>query len=226
MQNLVLESREAKGKKLAPFRKEGKLPVVVYGHDIKESGNYFVDMKTFKKVYEAAGESSVVTLEFDGKTKDTLIHDVAVHPVTDEPLHADFLSIDTSKPVEVAVELNFVGVSPAVKNFGGLLIRVVHELEISVLPKHLVHSIDVDLTKLENLHDSITAADIKLPESASLKIDPTDVIVIVNEPKEEVEAAPENLEDAVKVEEKGKKEEGADAEGDKADGGAKDKESK
>ena len=227
MQSLVLEGRQVTGKALGPYREEGKLPVVVYGHGIKESGNYFVSLKDFNKVYEEAGESTVITLEYDGKSKDTLIHDVARHPLSGTVIHADFYAIDANKPVEVAVELKFVGVAPAVKNLGGILVRVMYELEISVLPKHLPHELEVDLSKLENLHDQVTAGDIKLPESAKLMVDTKEVIAIVSEPKEEEEevAAPESLEDAVAVEEKGKKaEEGAETESGESKGESKEKE--
>jgi len=213
MLSLELEKRVAKGKKLAPFRKEGKLPVVVYGHGIKSSLDYFVSLKDFEKVYNDVGESSLVSLADGDKKRDVLVHDVARHPLSGRLLHADFLAIDVSKPVEVEVELNFVGVSPAVKNLGGILLRVMHTIEISVLPKNLPNELIVDLTKLENIDDQLEAKDIKLPEGATLITDSDETIVIVSEPKEEKEeVAPVDLATAVKVEEKGKKP--AEGEGD------------
>ena len=115
MLEMTLEKRDTFGKKLAKSRAGGKLPVVVYGSK-HASGSYFVPAKEFKKVWKAAGESTLVSLKEEKKTYDVLIQDVAVHPLTGEPMHADFYAIDANKPVEVKVALEFVGVSEAVKS--------------------------------------------------------------------------------------------------------------
>src|SRR3989344_2647223 len=129
--SLTLEEREDLGKKVAKSRKAGKLPIVVYGFGHK-SAPYFVDAKSFNKVWEEAGESTLVSLKEGTKEFDILIHDVDVHPITGSPIHADLLAIDVSKPVQVEVELDFIGVSPAVKNLGALLVKVMHKVEIEI----------------------------------------------------------------------------------------------
>src|SRR3989344_5844398 len=139
-QSLTLEKRVVLGKKVAKSRKAGLLPIVVYGFEHK-SAPYFVDAKTFKKVWEEAGESTLVTLKEGTKEFDVLIHDVNVHPITGNVVHADLLAIDIKKPVDVEVELDFVGVSPAVKNLSALLVKVMHKVEIRILPKNLVSEI-------------------------------------------------------------------------------------
>ena len=220
MISLDLEKRTTFGKKLGKSRKAGLLPVVVYGFG-HESASFFVDQKSFKKVWSDAGESTLVTLsekadkaektgkaDKHGKNFDTLIHDVTVNPLTGEPIHADFLAIDASKPVQVSVELDFVGVSPAVKNLGALLVKVLHEVEIEVLPKHLVHSIAVDITKLENFDDKILASALTLPETAKLITEPEEIVALAALPREEEveEETPPDL-TAIEVEQKGKTEE-------------------
>ena len=136
MLQLVLEKRDTFGKKLFPSRKMGKLPVVVYGSKHK-SGSYFVSVKDFKKIWKEAGESTLVSLKEDSKNYDVLIQEVDTHPLSGEPIHADFYAIDINKPVEVKVAVEFVGVSPAVKNLGAILVKVMHELEIEMQPKDL-----------------------------------------------------------------------------------------
>lgn len=201
---LALEKRNVFGKQLAGPRKSGKLPVVVYGSG-HASGPYFVDSKSFKKIWKAAGESTLVSLKEEKKNYDVLIQDVATNPLSGEPIHADFYAIDVNKPVEVKVAIEFTGHSPAVKNLGALLVKVMHELEIKVLPKRLIHEITVDISKLENFGDKIHASEVTLPESAELLTAPTEVVVMVTEPKEEKEEeeVPDDL-SAIEVEKKGK----------------------
>ena len=202
--SLTLEKREVLGKKVAKSRKAGKLPIVVYGFGHK-SAPYFINAKSFNKVWEEAGESTLVSLKEGSKDFDVLIHDVAVHPLTGLPIHADLLAIDVSKPVEVEVDLDFIGISPAVKNFGALLVKVMHKIEIKVLPKYLIQELGVDVSVLEKFEDKIYARDVKLPQSATLITDPDEIVVLVAEPKEEKEeeVAPIDF-STIEVEQRGK----------------------
>lgn len=204
MHELTLEKRDIFGKQLYASRKAGRLPVVVYGSKHK-AGDYFIDLKSFKKIWKAAGESTLVSLKEGTKDFDVLIHDVALHPLSGEPIHADFLAIDASKPVEVKIALSFVGTSPAVKNLGALLVKVMHEIEVKILPKNLTHEIEVDISSLEKFGDAIHASDIKLPVSAELLTPATEAIALVKEVIEEKEEeAPIDLTAIELSEKKGK----------------------
>ena len=112
MFTLSLEKRDQPGKGLETARVSGKLPVVIYGPK-EPSASFFANTVQFKKVYGAAGESSIITLQVDGDEKDALIHDVSAHPVTGEPIHADFYVIEKGKKIQVKVPLEFIGVAPA-----------------------------------------------------------------------------------------------------------------
>ena len=217
MLELTLEKRETLGKKLAASRRGGKLPVVVYGSKHK-SASYFLELKDFKKIWQKAGESTLVSLKDGAKSVDVLIHDVSLHPLSGEPIHADFYAVDTTKPVEVHVALDFVGVSPAVKDLGANLVKVMHEIEIRILPKNLVHEIKVDISKLEKFGDKIHVSDIILPESAELITPAEEAVALVKEVVEEKEeeAAPVDL-TKIEVEKKGKE----PKEGEEAEAGAK-----
>ncbi len=183
------------------------LPAVMYGI---MSGNesLFIDTGAFKKVWREAGESTIVSIKTPEGAKDVLIHDVSFHPVTGEPMHADFYAIDTSKPIEVAVPLEFTGTSNAVKNLGGILVKVMHDLRIKVLPKELPHALSVDISKMDNIGDHVLAKDVVLPNSASLVTHNEEVLAIISVAKEEEpEAAPVDLSAIELSEKKGKKEE-------------------
>jgi hypothetical protein len=108
------------------------------------------------------------------------------------------------------VPLEFIGVSPAVKDLAGNLMKVLRELKISADPQHIPHSITVDISTLATFEDQILASDIALPAGVILVENPDEVVATVEEPKAEVEevVAPIDL-SAIEVEKKGKKEEEA-----------------
>jgi large subunit ribosomal protein L25 len=200
--------------KRGAMKKEGEIPAVFYGMG-KDTTSISVKTIDFKKVWRQAGESSAVKVSLsDGAEIDALIHEVQTDPVTDEPIHADFLAIDMNKKIKVKVPLEFAGVSEAVKNGTGNLVKVLHEIEIEALPKDLPHNLAVDVSKLATLADTVIVSDIKLPSGVEAVTGLTDVvasIVAQVEEKEEV-AAPVDL-STIEVEKKGKKEEeGAEGE--------------
>lgn len=189
MLELQTEKREIFGKKLKPFRKQGKLPAVLYGPKEK-SQPLFVSLKDFKKLWKEAGESTVIQLNLEKSRKEVLIQDVAMDPIKDEPVHVDFYAVQMDKPIEASIALIFEGVSLAVKNLGGVLVKVMHEIKVEALPKNLPHELVVDISKLEKFEDKILAKDIVLPEGVKLIADPEEVIALVEEPREEEIAPP------------------------------------
>ena len=209
----TLQVRKREGKKTLNTLREGsEMPAVFYGPK-EESTPIAIDADTFKKLWKEAGESTVIELKGDGIEKEVLIHDVDVHPVTGEPRHADFYVMEKGKKVTVKVPLEFVGVSPAVKELGGILVKVLHEVEIEVLPKDLPQNIEVDIEALKDFESNILAKDISIPESAELITNEDDTIALVNEAKEEVEEEEAATIEDIEVEQKGKKEEdGGDSE--------------
>ena len=196
------------GIKLSALRKSGEIPAVFYGAG-KESTSISIPNVEFKKVWRDAGESSAVKIGMEkGGDIDVLIHEVQVDPVTDEPIHVDFLAIDMTKKIKVKVPLVFEGISGAVKSGIGNLVKVLHEIEIEALPAALPHNLSVDISKLEGLENVVIVSDIKLPVGVVAITKGSDIIASVVAQvgeKEEVVVAPDLT--AIEVEKKGKKEE-------------------
>ncbi len=201
----------SKTDRLDVVRANGMTPAVVYGAGTP-STSLSVPAQQFIKVFKEAGESEIVTLELEGKKLNVLIHEVQWHPVRDMVMHADFYVVDMNKEIEVAVPIEFTGVSEAVK-LGGVLVKVMHELEIKSMPNNLPHEIMVDISALVNLHDQIHVKDLKMPAGVEVLNDGDDVICIAEPAGEEMveDAAPIDL-SSIEVEKKGKKEEAEDAE--------------
>ena len=210
--------------KLNALRKSGKIPAVFYGAG-KETTSISIPNIEFKKVWREAGESSAVKINMTVGDIDVLIHEVQVDPVTDEPIHVDFLAIDMKKKIRVKVPLVFEGISNAVKSGTGNLVKVLHEIEIEALPIDLPQKLFVDISPLETIENQIFVSNIKLPAGVVAITNGSDVvasIVAQVEEKEEVIVSPVDL-SAIEVEKKGKKEEeGAPAEGAVAAAPAKD----
>lgn len=205
MLTIKAEKREGKNTNIE-LRKKGIIPAIFYGP--KEPNTPIkINESEFMKVYSDAGESAVITLN-DGTTDhEALIHDVQFDAVSGRPIHADFYIIEKGKKVEVAVPLNFVGESLAEKQLGGVLVKVMHELEIEALPKDLPHEIEVDISSLIDFESQIHVKDIKIPSGVEIKAEPDEVVALVQEHKEEVieESAPDLS--SIEVEKKGKEEE-------------------
>src|SRR3989338_442262 len=188
---------------VAALRKSGKLPAVYYGRK-QASTPVTVSAVEFSKVLKKAGESTVVTLKTAEGDMDSLIYGIDRDPVSGTVRHADFYVFEKGQKIKVKIPLEFTGEPPAVKT-GGVLVKVIHELEVEAAPKDLPHAISVDITALENFQRQILAKHLKLPSGVILSVGPDEVVASVYEPKEEVEevAAPIDF-STIEVEKKGK----------------------
>ncbi|MBX4195629.1 50S ribosomal protein L25 [Candidatus Parcubacteria bacterium] len=205
MLSLKAEIRDTKVKP-DEIRKAGKIPAVFYGK--KEPSTPVAIKKTdFLKVWKEAGESSVISLETPEGAVESLIHEIDFDPVTGSPRHADFYVFEKGHKVKVEVPIEFTGVSAAVKDMGGILVKVMHALKIEAMPKDLPHNIAIDITPLVSFESQILAKDVVIPEGVTLLENPEEVVALVNAPREEKEeeAAPIDL-SAIEVEKKGKEE--------------------
>lgn len=195
--------------KNADIRQAGNVPAVFYGFK-KDATSLSVKKIDFSKVFKEVGETNTLTLVTSDGKFDALIHEVQHDPVTNEPIHIDFLSVDMTKEIEVDVPLEFIGDSAAVKG-GGVLVKSIHEVKVKGLPAKIPHNFEIDLGALANMESIISLKDIKLPEGVTLVDDAENVVASMAVAKDEpVEAAPIDL-STIEVEAKGKKEEEGEA---------------
>ena len=201
------ETRDPKSK-LAAVRAQGFVPAVYYGHKEKATPCVF-EAKEFGKVWKEAGESTVVTLDLPKGKMNALIYEVQVDPVRGQPIHADFYILEKGQEVTVHIPLEFTGISAAVKDLGGSLVKVLHEVEIKAQPENLPHNFVIDISSLDALDSQILADSIVLPKGVTLITHGTDVIAAIAVAKEEVAEASAIDLASIEVEKKGKKEEEA-----------------
>ncbi|MEK7523818.1 MAG: 50S ribosomal protein L25 [Patescibacteria group bacterium] len=183
---VALRKPQAKGRHV---RLGGEIPAVYYGRGQKPM-SLQLSYQKFRKVFEKAGENTIIELELDGKKHPVLVHEVQYDPVLDTVIHIDFIHVDMQKEVTTSVKVVLVGVSPAVKNIGGVLDLLKHEIEIKCLPKDLIHAIEVDITPIVDFKTSIRVKDLKVPSSVKILDDAEDTVVTASPPRAEEETKP------------------------------------
>lgn len=204
---LKAEKRKIFGRKVKKLRQKGILPANLYGKKIKSQA-LKVNLKDFLNVYKEVGETGIIQLFIDKKKEPypVLIHNLQIHPVSDQPLHVDFHKVDLKEKVQVAIPIELIGEAPGVTK-GGVLIQSTNEVEVEALPTDLPDKFEVDISKLKEIGQSIAIKDLKV-DKTKVKIlveDENQLVVKVEEPrKEEEEEKPEEEEAPV---EEGKEEE-------------------
>ena len=175
---LSAEPRDRAGKGASRhLRREGRVPAVIYG-DKKEPETISVNERELMRALNTGHfMNSVVMIDAGGAATRTLPKDVQLHPVTDRPLHVDFLRIGEHSTVHVNVPLVFENEegSPGIKR-GGVLSIIKHEVELIVDAAEIPDQIVVDLTGFE-VGDSIHISAVTLPTGARPAIDDRDFTV-------------------------------------------------
>ena len=166
---LSAETRERAGKGASrAMRREGRVPAVVYGNK-QDPLSIHVEEKVLVKMLNTGHfMNSVVMIEGAGDPIRTLPKDVQFHPVTDRPLHVDFLRIGEHTTVHVNVPVVFTNEekSPGLKR-GGVLNVVAHELELIVDAADIPDEISISLEGLD-VGSSIHISQVALPAGASV----------------------------------------------------------
>ncbi len=175
---LSAEARDRAGKGASrALRKEGRVPAVIYGNN-EEPQMVHVEEKILAKLLGTGHFfNSVVMVEVGGKKVRTLPKDVAFHPVSERPLHADFLRVSEHAQVHVNVPVVFINEekSAGLKR-GGVLNVVRHELELIVDAAEIPDDITIDLSGTD-VGDSIHISAVTLPKGAKSAIDDRDFTI-------------------------------------------------
>ncbi len=165
--NLPAERRERAGKGASrALRREGRIPAVIYGGKEEPTAIHLEEKELMRQLMTGHFMNSIVNIEIDGKSVRTLPKDVALHPVSDRPTHADFLRLSRDSKIEVNVPVVFINEekSPGLKK-GGVLNVVRHELELICEADRIPGEIEIDVTG-RDVGDSIHISDVTLPEGS------------------------------------------------------------
>ncbi len=205
---LTATKRTVTGRKVNQFRREGKLPAVMYGSHF-DATPIFMDRHETVLALRGVSSSTVITIELEGEEYSCLLQDIQKDYIRNEPLHIDFRVLTMGEAVTAMVPLNFVGVAPAIAAFAGILVTPMTEVEVEAKPKDLPSSIDVDVSVITDLSETVSVADLKVGDGVTILTDASMTVASVTaqmaEEEEEEEVLDEELEP--EVIEKGKTEE-------------------
>ena len=175
---LPAETRERAGKGASrALRRDGRVPAVIYGGKEEPTPIHVEEKELVRQLMTGHFMNSIVMIELGGKAVRTLPKDVALNPVTDRPVHADFLRLGKDAKIEVQIPVVFINeeASPGLKK-GGVLNVVRHELDLVCEADKIPSEIVIDVTGKE-VGDSIHISEIALPEGSESAITDRDFTI-------------------------------------------------
>jgi large subunit ribosomal protein L25 len=175
---LSAETRDRAGKGASrAMRREGRVPAVIYGNKEDPVAIHVEEKLLTKMLHTGHFMNSVVMIDVGGRATRTLPKDVQFHPVTDRPLHVDFLRISEHAQVTVAVPIRFTDEekSRGLKR-GGVLNAVRHELELVCDAAEIPDDIEISLAGLD-IGDSLHISAVTLPQGTASAITDRDFTI-------------------------------------------------
>jgi large subunit ribosomal protein L25 len=184
--------RTVTGRKVKKLRQAGQIPATIYGQAMTPISVQFTALE-LDKIFEHAGESTLVEINIDKETYPVIFKNPQFHPVLGDLIHIDCYQVNLKEKIVANVPLELIGESPAVKN-GNILVPVTDEVEIEALPADLPEKIEVDISSLEEIGQKISVSDLQVDQDLiEIKTDPEQVIAIIEEPKVEEEPVEEEV---------------------------------
>lgn len=184
---LKAEKRDGRGKGFArKLRQSGRLPGVLYGKDM-ESVAISLDHTEVEHLFKSISvENTIVELDIEGDDAphQTLVREIQSHPYKYELVHVDFLRIQAGVAVDVEVPVHLIGTPVGVKQHGGNLEQIIHELPMRCIPSLIPEVIEVDVSHLD-LEESIHIYDLTFPEGVEVTIDEQRTVCNVAVPRAE-----------------------------------------
>ena len=203
--------REIKGKQVGQLRRQGKLPGVVYGRHIEASLPIVMDLREATKALHGLSSSSIVTVDLQGTEYPSLVREKQRDYLKNILKHVDFQAVSLTEKIRADVEVILQGVSPAVKDFNGMVVLNLAKIEVEAFPQNLPERVHVDISKLTKIGDIFHVKDIQLGPDVTIHDDPEEILVVITTSGVVEEVAVVEGEAAVLAEpeviEKGKKEE-------------------
>ena len=221
---IPVETRQVLGKKVAQLRRQGFLPGNVFGNGL-ESVAVQAQAETVEKTLRTLGANEVIDLKIDGETasRPVVLQKVQRHPLNSSLLHLDFYQVSLRQRMRADVPLVVVGESEGVKTFNGVLLMAIESVSVEALPLDIPSRIEVDVTPLENLEDSLHVKDLPPIPDVVILTDPDTVVVKVSTPRVAVEDLAEEAAAEEAAEAAAEAAEGEESEGESEGGESEEK---
>ena len=194
---IELDPRELMGKKVGRLRREGIVPVHLYGPGMKPRALQCQASRLIQ-VLAAAGGATPIQITIKGESENHLAfaREIQWDPKRDDLLHVDLLAADVSRPVTAQVPITLVGESMGARNVSGTIMQQLRNVDIQALPLEMPGQIEVDISVMEEADSVIRVSDLPVPESASILSDLEELVVRIELPRVAEEVAIGGEEDA------------------------------
>lgn len=176
--SLKAEERTVTGKAVKRLRRDGLIPANVYGKKI-DSESVLIRVEDFRKVFAQSGETGLIDLKIgEEKTKPVLVRDLQFDARRGELLHVDFYQVNLKQKVKVYVPVVLIGDEPESVHLGEtVVLNPLSDIEIEALPADLLDKLEVDISGLKEVDDSILVSDLKIdPEKVTVITAPEEVV--------------------------------------------------
>jgi large subunit ribosomal protein L25 len=187
--DLKVAPRTVLGKSVAKLRRAGITPANIYGHKI-ESTAVQVDTAELVHLMRHSSRNQIfnMTVEGEGAARTVVFRDVTRNPVNSQLLHVDFFQVSMTEKMTAQVQIVLVGTSDAVETFGGVLLQMIETIEVSALPGDLPSQVELDVSVLAQLEQSLHVRDLKLDTNkVTVNTDEDVVVARVASPRLSVE---------------------------------------
>lgn len=204
---LRVTSREVIGKNVRFLRRQGIVPLHLYGHGI-ESMPLQCDIAELRQVMSQAGKTRLINLKVGKarKPRNVFVREVQRHPVTGQLLHVDLYEVKMEEKMKVAVPIALVGEAPALRSKGSMLTQELNTLSIEALPDKIPAGVGVDVSGLAQPEQAIHVRDIVLDEEITVLDDPERLVVKISLLPTEKEEVVEEVVEGLVTEEAGAEE--------------------
>jgi len=215
--SVTLHPRTVTGKRVKQIRKEGLVPVHMYGSGIDDMALQ-VQTLELRKVLIQAGANVPISVTVEGNDSENVcfVREVQRHPVSEDVLHVDFLRVDVTQTVTADVPITLTGISPAVEDDSGVLIQAISTVNVEALPMDMPESLELDISVIEDFDTTLRVADISGIEGFTIHTDADLLVASVVPPRVEEEPVLVGEEELLEGEEVEEGEEAPAAEGEEA----------
>lgn len=180
------EKREVTGKKVGALRRQGKLPGVMYGRHI-DPLPILMDLREASKALFKLSASSIVTIELNGEEFPALVREKQRDYIKNTLKHVDFQVVSMKEMIRTMVTVELIGSSPAVKNFNGVVVQNLNQIEVEALPQDLPDRLELDLATLEEIGSSLLVSDLEVSDKVTIHTNLDETVVVIISAAQEIE---------------------------------------
>ena len=183
MDKIELEAttRETLGKKVRFLRRQGVMPVHLFGHNV-ESLALQCDSTQLRRVLTQTGRTRLISLKLNEvkEPRNVMVREIQREPGTDELLHVDFYQVSMAEKIRVDIPIVPVGEAPALKSKENFLAQELNSLTVECLPNEVPNSVELDISSLTEVEQAIRVKDISLDEGITVLSDPEQLVVRIS----------------------------------------------